>query len=347
MATPSKGLQDYLPKMSLDGLHLHKCAGVPDDALSGHPKGCLVVDTTNGALYINTGTASSTTYNNVQAIAASEITLATGSILVGTAGVGAALDAKTSGRILVGDGTTLASVAVSGDATLSSAGALTIAANAVSLAKFARSDAAGKFVVGQGASADAQYATMSGDASMDGSGAVTVTDLTLGSDAAGDMFYKTSATVTARLAKGTANQMLHMNSGATAPEWVSPLAGLVETSSATATADGLTTGNINALTGLKKFVTVTSANATDAITLPGINVGTVGQEIFLTVGANGYELLTPASSNNTINQVDSDGTNQLDVAANTTVRCTQVSSTGWLVEQIAATAITVVAPDND
>jgi hypothetical protein len=47
------------------------------------------------------------------------------------------LDAKTSGRILVGDGTDLASVAVSGDATLASTGALTIANSAVSTAKIA------------------------------------------------------------------------------------------------------------------------------------------------------------------------------------------------------------------
>jgi len=45
------------------------------------------------------------------------------------------LDAKTSGNILVGDGTDIASVAVSGDATLSSAGALTIANSAVTTAK--------------------------------------------------------------------------------------------------------------------------------------------------------------------------------------------------------------------
>jgi len=122
---------------------------------------------------------------------------------------------------------------------------------------------------------------------------------------------------------------------------------IAEVTTATATADGLTTGSITALTGFKKFVAVTSASATNAITLPGITAATIGQEIFLTVGANGYELLTPASSNTTINQVDSDGTNQLDVAANTTLRCTQISSTGWLAEQIAATAITVVAPDND
>lgn len=45
------------------------------------------------------------------------------------------LDAKTSGNILVGDGTDIASVAVSGDATLSSLGALTIANSAVTTAK--------------------------------------------------------------------------------------------------------------------------------------------------------------------------------------------------------------------
>lgn len=60
-----------------------------------------------------------------------DIALTTGSILLGTAGVAAELDAKTSGRILVGSGTTLASVAVSGDMTLSSAGAATIAASAL------------------------------------------------------------------------------------------------------------------------------------------------------------------------------------------------------------------------
>lgn len=45
------------------------------------------------------------------------------------------LDAKTSGQILVGDGTDVVSVAVSGDATLSSAGALTIANSAVTAVK--------------------------------------------------------------------------------------------------------------------------------------------------------------------------------------------------------------------
>lgn len=112
--------------------------------------------------------------------------------------------------------------------------------------------------------------------------------------------------------------------------------------SVTATADGLTTGLI---TAGSTFVTVTSAAATNAVTLPASD--TVGQTIDIWVGANGYELLTPASSNDTINTVDSDGTNQLDVAANTLLRCVQVSATGWMCYQVAATTITVVAPDND
>lgn len=115
----------------------------------------------------------------------------------------------------------------------------------------------------------------------------------------------------------------------------------------TATAAGLTTGAITAPTAFRTFVTVTSAAATDQIALPAITSAGIGQEIWITVGANGYELITPASSNNTINQVDSDGTNQLDVAANTTVRCTQVSATGWIAETIAATTIAITAPDND
>lgn len=231
-------------------------------------------------------------------------------------------------------------------ATAGSIGTDELAGEAVTMAKLARGTN-GQIIVAN-TSADPAYVTVSGDATLSAAGALTVTDLTLGSDAAGDLFYKTSATVTARLAKGAAYQVLRMNSGATAPEWGTVnLAALVETASHTATADGLTTGAITALTGLKKFVAVTSGAATDAITLPGINVGTIGQEIFLTVGANGYELLTVAASGVTINQVDADGTNQLDVAANTTVRCTQISSTGWLAETIAAATIAITAPDND
>tara|TARA_Y100000592_G_scaffold90991_1_gene150393 strand:- start:433 stop:1980 length:1548 start_codon:yes stop_codon:yes gene_type:complete len=54
-----------------------------------------------------------------------------GSILVGGSGGSAELDAKTSGQVLVGDGTDLASVAISGDITLAANGDVTIANDAV------------------------------------------------------------------------------------------------------------------------------------------------------------------------------------------------------------------------
>src|SRR3990167_2184924 len=56
--------------------------------------------------------------------------LARGFIFRGTsAGIAGAYDANGSGQILVGDGTDLVSVAVSGDAALASSGALTLTAN--------------------------------------------------------------------------------------------------------------------------------------------------------------------------------------------------------------------------
>lgn len=123
-----------------------------------------------------------------------------------------------------------------------------------------------------------------------------------------------------------------------APVFAEPIA------TATATADGLTTGLIADGT---QFVTVTSSAATNAVTLPAITSATIGQTIDVFIGANGCEILTPATSGNTINTVDSDGTNQLDMAANSLVHFIQVSATGWFAYNHAATTITVVAPDND
>ena len=63
--------------------------------------------------------------------------LTRGSILVGTGATNrpAALDVKTSGRILVGNGTDPVLVAVSGDATLAANGAVTVASKAITTAK--------------------------------------------------------------------------------------------------------------------------------------------------------------------------------------------------------------------
>jgi len=105
--------------------------GAPTDGVTGKyaaKTGALLFDRQNSVVYKNTGTPASPAWNALGGVVAGEITLAEGSILQGNAsGVAAALAAGTSGQILVGDGTDLASVAVSGDATLAAGGALTIA----------------------------------------------------------------------------------------------------------------------------------------------------------------------------------------------------------------------------
>jgi len=104
---------------------------VPANATAGYAKGCLFIDrdvvTGTTGLYENIGTNTSCNFNAIGAVAAGEITLATGSILLGTAGVAAALDGKGDAKILVGNGTTMTSVALSQDVTMTNAGVVTIA----------------------------------------------------------------------------------------------------------------------------------------------------------------------------------------------------------------------------
>lgn len=109
------------------------CAGgtVPSTK-AGYSVGCEFINTSTGKLYQNIGTAASCDFNIIGDVSAGEITLAEGSLLIGNvSGVAAALDGKTDGRILVGNGTTMLSVAISGDITLSGAGAVAIASGVI------------------------------------------------------------------------------------------------------------------------------------------------------------------------------------------------------------------------
>lgn len=114
----------------------------------------------------------------------------------------------------------------------------------------------------------------------------------------------------------------------------------------TATADGLTTG---LMTGTASHAVVTSASATNAITLPASAATLVGKQFTIWVGSNGFELLTPAASGATINNVDSDGTNQADIAANTLSRLTLVTTNTWILESLTnlGAVATAIIPDND
>lgn len=116
-----------------------------------------------------------------------------------------------------------------------------------------------------------------------------------------------------------------------------------EYAAVTTTADG--TG-VGAIPAGAKHVTVTSDGATRQVSLPP---PVVGKKLTIWVGTNGMELVTVASSNVKINDVDADGTNQVDVPADTLLRLTCVSSTQWLCEattKLGAT-LTALIPDND
>lgn len=85
-----------------------------------------VIETADGTDIVVVSANGTVTLTGTETVIASEVALAEGNLLLGNAsGVGSALNAKTSGQIVVGNGTTAVSVAMSGDATLASSGALT------------------------------------------------------------------------------------------------------------------------------------------------------------------------------------------------------------------------------
>jgi hypothetical protein len=116
---------------------LCQSAGNLSTTASKFAVGCLLTDTTTGKTYYNAGTVASPSWNSVADATVGEIALTTGSVLIGAAGVGSALDVKGNGKILVGNGTTATSVTVSGDVTLANTGAVTIGNNAVTTVKIA------------------------------------------------------------------------------------------------------------------------------------------------------------------------------------------------------------------
>ena len=115
---------------------------------------------------------------------------------------------------------------------------------------------------------------------------------------------------------------------------------LEDEATATATADGLTTGLITAGT---QHVTITSADANNIVTLP---TAVAPMQIRGYVGANGCEIRTPASSNETINNVDADGTQEMALPASSGFIATCYVDGAWIVEVYAAAGTrTIPTPD--
>jgi len=108
--------------------------------------------------------------------------LATGSLILGVANRPTALDVKSSGNVLVGTGTTIASVVLSGDASLAAGGALTIGSNAITTGKITDANVtlaklealtAATIVVGNGSNRPTET-VMSGDLTISNTGVTTI-----------------------------------------------------------------------------------------------------------------------------------------------------------------------------
>lgn len=130
--TSDTGVKVHLEDQNNYALH---CSGTVAastlDTASEYQKGCLYtktdVVTGSKALYENVGTLAVPSWNLVGEAAAGDITLAEGSVLVGAAtGLATALDASTDTQILIGNGTTITSAALSGNATMTNAGVVTV-----------------------------------------------------------------------------------------------------------------------------------------------------------------------------------------------------------------------------
>lgn len=107
----------------------------------------------------------------------------------------------------------------------------------------------------------------------------------LASFTAGDVLYATGSTTLAKLAKGTAEQVLAMNSGATAPDWGS--VDLTALPTITVAKGG---------TNLSSFTAGDVLYATGATTLAKLAKGTAAQQIQMNSGATAPEWFTPTSA---------------------------------------------------
>jgi len=113
------------------------------------------------------------------------------------------LESLTTGQLIVGNAGTPTAATLSGDATISSSGALTIASSSIETAMIADSTGASDGVT------TAKLAT----------GAVTGPKIEMGSDAQGDVLYH-NGTSYVRLAAGTSGQFLSSGGAGANPSWI-------------------------------------------------------------------------------------------------------------------------------
>lgn len=96
------------------------------------------------------------------------------------------------------------------------------------------------------------------------------------------------------------------------------------------------------------YVSGVTNDTNDWVVLPSLSAVEIGHTIRIYAGASSnFELRTPASSNEKINDVDSDGTQEYLVTDTDTVIVTKISSTAWIAQSITKLGAvrTAVVPD--
>lgn len=147
---------------------------------------------------------------------------------------------------------------------------------------------------------------------------VTAGDITL--DAEDDIILTTTGALTI-----TNTSAMTVSGATTLTGAVTATAGIQASSvTVTATADGLTTGLIPSGTS---FVTVSTDSADKVIVLPASVIGNI---VWISVPATGIELQTLATTNETINTVDCDGTNELALVAGSIYRLVCTKAITWV-----------------
>ncbi len=187
-----------------------------------------------------------------------------GLLLVGNGGTGLT-SAGASGNLLVSDGSALASVAMSNDATLASTGALTLK-NTGTAGTFGSASVIPVFTTdGKGRVTGVTNTSIAISASAITSGVLPIANggTFLTSYAVGDLLYASGTTTLARRAIGAAGTVLTSVGGV--PQWIGPAAsGTVTSVSSSTTLSGLS-------------LTTTNGTTTPAIALTGtLGVGSGG-----------------------------------------------------------------------
>jgi len=131
---------------------------------------------------------------------------------------------------------------------------------------------------------------------------------------AGDIVYGTAADTMARLGIGTANQVLRVNSGATAPEWATPSSG------------GITLLSTTSLSGAS--TTVSSIDQT----YTNLYIIMYG---FYSAGGNQFKIKPNATLNNVGNNVGGANGNISTLINDTNVQCPPVGTSTTAVDSVA------------